>query len=507
MNVLSLLDERVRAIAAGMSSQEVRALLRGDPPTERPNPRFLAHTTSVVLHLRPRTYLKGSTWFTHTFRLGFFTVFFFFVEIITGLILMLYYVPSPAEAYPSILRLMSQVPFGDLLRDVHRLAGEAMVVFAALHMLRVYLTGSYKGRRTFTWLTGVALLLITLGLAFSGYLLPWDQLAYWAVTIGTSMAEATPLVGRHLNLILRGAPDIGADGLLRFYLLHIILLPFLATLFLSAHYYRVSRIHGISLPAYIEEGNAPDELKQAARQRVNFIPDLLTHELFLSCVGLLILVAAAVFLYNAPLEHHANPRQTPLDTEAPWFFLWLQGLLKVGDKTLMGVIVPVLLFALLFAAPYLDRSRYRLLRKRPGALLLIMVGGVALAGLSYMGSHRYGIDLPPVTQIMQNLAPEEGIGPLRAVPHDQLVVGVYLINETDAGSLPPALAEVFSEFERQVNEAAAQAVLPEAEAKMIVEDWQADLKRVTLRIVWTDPENGQRKTEDRIIHLHRYRPR
>jgi hypothetical protein len=196
-----------------------------------------------------------------------------------------------------------------------------------------------------------------------------------------------------------------------------------------------------------------------------------------------------------------------LDTEAPWFFLWLQGLLKVGDKTLMGVIVPVLLFALLFAAPYLDRSRYRLLRKRPGALLLIMVGGVALAGLSYMGSHRYGIDLPPVTQIMQNLAPEEGIGPLRAVPHDQLVVGVYLVNETDAGSLPPALAEVFSEFERQVNEAAAQAVLPEAEAKMIVEDWQADLKRVTLRIVWTDPENGQRKTEDRIIHLHRYRPR
>lgn len=439
-------------------------------------------------------------------RLGFFTVFLFFVEIITGLSLMLYYVPSPAEAYPSILRLMSQIPFGDLLRDVHRLAGEAMIVFAILHMLRVYLTGSYKGRRTFTWLTGVALLLITLGLAFSGYLLPWDQLAYWAVTIGTSIAEATPLVGRQLNLLLRGAPDIGADGLLRFYLLHIILLPLLATLFLSAHYYRVARIHGISLPAHIDEGNASDELKHAARQRVNFIPDLLTHELFLICLGSLILVAVAVFLYNAPLEHHANPRQTPLDTQSPWFFLWVQGLLKVGDKTLMGVIAPVLLFALLFAIPYLDRSQYRLLRKRPLALLLTVGAGVALVGLSYMGSHHYGIELPPVTQIMQNLAPEEGIGPLRAAPYDQLVVGIYPINETDASALPPALAEVFSEFERQVNGAAAQNALPEAEARMIVEDWQADLKRVTLRIVWTDPENGQRKTQDRIVHLHRNRP-
>lgn len=199
--VFPFFNERVRAIAAGLSLEELRAMSRGEPPTERPNPRYLAHTTSLLLHIRPRYYRKASTWFTHTFRLGFLAVFFFMVEIFTGLILMVYYVPTPEGAYASILRLMSGVPFGELLRDIHRLAAEAMIIVVVLHMLRTYLTGSYKGERTFTWLTGVALLLVTLGLSFSGYLLTWDQLAYWAVTIGTSMAEAVPLIGQEVNLI------------------------------------------------------------------------------------------------------------------------------------------------------------------------------------------------------------------------------------------------------------------------------------------------------------------
>src|SRR5690606_17287974 len=157
-----------------------------------------------LFHIRPRYYEKGSTIFTHTFRLGFFTSFFFFLELFTGLILMIYYTPSPSEAYTSILNLQSNVPFGKLLRDMHRLGAEGMVIFTALHMLRTFLTGSYKGTRSFTWLTGVVLLGITLFLSFSGYLLPWDQLAYWAVTIGTSMAEAAPLFGNEANLLLRG---------------------------------------------------------------------------------------------------------------------------------------------------------------------------------------------------------------------------------------------------------------------------------------------------------------
>src|SRR3972149_3531572 len=240
------IDNRVRIITAGLGINELRAVLRGDPPTEKPNPRYRVHTTSFLFHIRPRYYQKGSTILSHTFRLGFFTMFFFMVELITGLVLMVYYVPTPAGAYLSIQEIMSAVPFGNLMRDLHRIGAEAMVIFTFLHMVRTYFTGSYKKDRSFTWFTGVILLGLTLFLSFFGYLLPWDQLAYWAVTIGTSMAEAAPLVGNELNLLLRGAPDIGAGGLLRFYLGHVILLPLAAILLISVHYYKVAREHSFS---------------------------------------------------------------------------------------------------------------------------------------------------------------------------------------------------------------------------------------------------------------------
>ncbi|MGD8647479.1 MAG: cytochrome bc complex cytochrome b subunit, partial [Desulfobacterales bacterium] len=443
--------------------------------------------------------------FTHTFHLGFFTVFFFFVEIISGLILMLYYVPTPQDAYGSILRLISEVPFGDLLRDIHRLGGEAMIVFAALHLLRTFLTGAYQDKRRFTWVLGVAMLIITLGLAFSGYLLPWDQLAYWAVTIGTSMAEATPLIGRPFNLILRGGIDIGADGLLRFYLLHVFLLPVLGLLLLGAHYYRVSRVHGISLPVRIESGHMPETVKKKAEQPVDFIPHVFTHELFLICLGLFFLVLISLYFYDAPLEHHADPRQTPLDTQAPWFFLWIQGMLKLGDKTLMGVIVPALFFVGLFAVPYLDRSPRRILTKRPVSMIICAGTVISLIILSAVGTHHYGINLPPGDRILQDLAPEEGIGPLRSVPNDQLTVGIYPMAETDVHSLQPALAAVFSKFKARLEDAERFGGLEDADGIMMIEDWQADLKRVTLRIVWTDRVDGKRKTKERIVHLHRNR--
>jgi ubiquinol-cytochrome c reductase cytochrome b subunit len=504
-------DRRVRIITAGMGINELRAVMRGDPPTERPNPRYKVHTTSFIAHIRPRYYEKGSTIFAHTFRLGFFTSFFFFVELFTGLILMIYYTPSPSEAYVSILDLLSNVPFGQMLRDLHRLGAEAMVIFTALHMLRTFLTGSYKKDRSFTWLTGVVLLLTTLLLSFSGYLLPWDQLSYWAVTIGTSMADAAPMFGNQANLLLRGAPDIAANGLLRFYLLHIILVPLAAILFISVHYYKVSREHGISLPASIEEGNVPDDVKRAAKQRVDYIPDLLTHEIFLTSLGVLVLLlVVTVFNYHAPLEHVANPQATPLDTEAPWYFLWLQGMLKMGDKTLMGIILPTIIFGVLFAVPYIDRNPYRSLFKRPLAVGVGLLAMMTLIMLSYMGTPRFGIETPPATRIVQDLAPEEGEGPLRAVPFDQLQTGVYEVNVTKTDHLCPSLdfgcpdlEAVFKQFTDRVNQAAASNDWTDVQATMVIEDWQKDLKKVTPRITWT--EGGVDKEYDRQIFIHRER--
>lgn len=505
------IDARVRAILAGVSLAELKALVRGDPPTEKPNPRYKVHVTSFLFHIRPKFYKKASTFFTHTWRLGFFTVFFFAIEVITGVILMIYYTPSPQEAYNSILHLTSNVPFGKLTRDLHRLGAEGMVIFTALHMLRTFLTGSYKKERSFTWLTGVVLLGVVLFLSFSGYLLPWDQLAYWAVTIGTSMAEAAPLLGNEVNLLLRGTPDIGAGGLLRFYLLHVALLPFVGLLMLSIHYYKVSREHGISLPAKYEEDDLAPEVQKEANERVDYLPNILTHEIFLTSLGLFVLVFSTTFLYSAPLENIANPQQTPLDTQAPWYFWWLQGLLKLGDKTLMGIILPTILLALLVAVPYLDRNPHRKARKRPFAITLGISAVIAVVILSYMGTPRFKIETPAAARIIQDLAPEEGLGDLRAIPYDQLVPGYYQVNVDETTDLCPqgcpALEAVFAEYRDRINQAEKEGKLLQVEAWLIIEEWQWNLKKVTPRILFNDPQDGVRKTYERHIFLHRDRER
>lgn len=513
VKIREMIDRRVRIITAGLGLNELRAVMRGDPPTEKPNPRFKVHTTSFIFHIRPRYYEAGSTIFTHTFRLGFFTAFFFFLETFTGLILMVYYTPTPEKAYESILLLLSNVPFGKLLRDLHRIGAEGMVIFTVLHMLRTYFTGSYKKDRSFTWLTGVVLLGITMFLSFSGYLLPWDQLAYWAVTVGTSMAEAAPLFGQQVNLLLRGAPDIGANGLLRFYLLHVVALPMAAIWMISIHYYKVSREHSISLPASIEEGKAPPEKQKAAKQRIDFIPDLLSHEVFLVCLGLFVLVLAVTLGgYHAPLESVANPQVTPMDTEAPWYFWWLQGMLKLGDKTLMGIIIPTIIVLLLVGLPYIDRNPYRSMSKRPFAVAIGVLAVITLIVLSYMGLPRWGIEANPATRIVQDMMPEEGTGPVREIPFEQLQPGAYEVGVTpgtdmcpDLETGCPNLETVFAEYSQRVAEAESVGKITDIQAVMLIEDWQQDLKKITLRMVYTDPEDGQRKTYERNSFRHRQR--
>lgn len=500
--LFSALDHRTRAIFAGLGVGELRALLRGEPPTEKPNPRLRAHVTSFVLHIRPRTYRAASTWFTHTFRLGFFTTLFFFIELFTGIILMLYYVPSPESAYGSILRLDGEVPFGNWLRDVHRLAGELMVITAVLHMARVFLTASYRQTRAFTWLTGVILLLLTLLLAFSGYLLPWDQLAYWAVTIGTSMAAAAPFLGETLVTLLRGGAEIGADGLLRFYLLHIILLPFVALVILGVHYYRVARIHSISLPAHIAESANAQEKERAVRP-IPLLPTLLRHELFLISVSALVLTAVVVWFYDAPLQAHADPQRTPFGTEAPWFFLWLQGLLKFGDKTWLGFWLPLLVVLVLFFLPYLDRNPSRLARKRPFALAGGVVFAAALIGLSYAGTANFGITQPPAQHIAQSFASDHNGGFVRQVPYEQLAIGIYEIDENNTQTLPPGMDVLVAQLMQLAREARTRDGIADLQTVLAIEEIQNNVKRVTLRLSWTDTAQQQVQHLERVVYISR----
>ncbi len=249
-------------------SQVWNSIFRHGIPADRRS-RALAITSSVFLHLHPTSIRTSALKLSFTWCMGGLTFFLFLIEIVTGILLMFYYRPTVEYAYQDIQDLRAHVTMG-LLRELHRWGAHAMVITVWLHMLRVFLTGSYKPPREFNWVVGVVLLVLTMLLSFTGYLLPWDQLAFWAVTVGTNMAKATPLVGSAgpmANLMVFPATDIpivhagsdarffllggafvGEAALLRFYVLHCVALPAIAIVLCSVHFWRVRKDGGISGP-------------------------------------------------------------------------------------------------------------------------------------------------------------------------------------------------------------------------------------------------------------------
>jgi quinol-cytochrome oxidoreductase complex cytochrome b subunit len=184
-------------------------------------------------------------WINYFSCFGGITFTLFIVLVLTGLLLSVHYTPSEGEAYRSIQRLNGEAPLGLLLRGTHHWAANLMVVMIVLHMLRVFITGAYKNPRELNWVAGSFLLLLTLGFGFTGYLLPWDQKAYWATVVGTNMIGSVPLAGHFLASFLRGGPDVAGQTLLRFYSLHVLWLPMFTAFFLWLHFHVIRRV-GIS---------------------------------------------------------------------------------------------------------------------------------------------------------------------------------------------------------------------------------------------------------------------
>jgi quinol-cytochrome oxidoreductase complex cytochrome b subunit len=184
-------------------------------------------------------------WINYFYCFGGVTFTLFIVQLLTGLLLSIHYIPSESEAYPSIQRLHQTVPLGGLLRSIHHWAANLMVVMVLLHMLRVFITGSYKNPRELNWIAGALLLAMTLAFGFTGYLLPWDQKAYWATVVGTNMLGSMPLFGPHLAALVRGGTEVTGQTLLRFYSMHILWFPVLTVLFLWVHFHILRRL-GIS---------------------------------------------------------------------------------------------------------------------------------------------------------------------------------------------------------------------------------------------------------------------
>ncbi|GAB4521257.1 MAG: hypothetical protein OHK0046_32420 [Anaerolineae bacterium] len=443
-------DEVVERLTAGMNIQDIREALRGEAPSRRPNPRLQPHADGFWLHMRPSYFHRDMTGLYPTFRLGWLSTYFVFFETITGIFLMVWYTPSPEIAYGNMLNILSNVPLGQLMRDLHRLGAEAMVLIVVLHMLRTFFTGSYKKPRQFTWFTGVLLLIITGFLSFTGYLLPWDQLALWAVTIGASMVEAAPpeIVGQNLNLLLRGGPEMGANGLLRFYLLHVLALPALLFVFTGVHYYKVI-IHGHSLPPQKEAIGEDTAKRVPLDKRVYFIPDVLTSEIMWIAVTTLVLVILSIWFFHAPLENHADPQVTPLGTTAPWYFLWIQGALKLGDKVIWGIVFPTVVLVALMALPYLDLTPSRRYADRRFMLSLAFVVMSGMTVLSYMGLAEYGVQTSADQEIIFEMTHEPAhnkMGILLPVPFTELAPGLYttrefLAEEGDAANVIAAFNE------------------------------------------------------------------
>ncbi len=355
-----------------------------------------AVVSNFLLHWFPAKVSKASLDWNYSFWLGTASAALLLLLTLSGFPLLFLYVPSIERAYASIKDIEFAVTFGSWIRSVHRFSAHLMVAAVFLHLARVFLTGAYKNgigqgqRREWNWVIGVVMLLLTLFLSFTGYLLPWDQLAYWAVTVGTNIASSIPFVGDPIRELMLGGRTIDQPTLIRFYVLHVLVLPGALGVLFVYHMWRVRKDAGLAradratrleqpvavTPGQsktytllgVARGTAPTVRTTSLEMpdtTVNAVPDLTRRAMIVTLGTIAILSIMSVFL-RSPLEEAANALVTPNPAKAPWYFLWLQEIVtlttvKVGSFTingafLGGVILPGVLVGLLTVWPWLDRS-------------------------------------------------------------------------------------------------------------------------------------------------------
>lgn len=309
--------------------------------------RKLMVLDSLILHLHPTSIPERTLKFSLTWGLGGLAALLMTVLIGSGVLLMFNYTPSADQAYNDILNLETQVWFGQLMRNLHHWAGNLMLVVVFLHLLRVFFTGGFHTPKQFNWLLGLCLLLLTVMASFTGYLLPWDQLAYWAVTVGTGLIEYVPLLGPSLQVVVLGGPEVAGTTLLNFYTLHIALIPITMLSLMMLHFFRVRKDGGLVIP------RAPGEELERRYPHVTTIPHLVVREMV---VGLVVLAGLLLFamVVNAPLEEMANPNVSPNPAKAPWYFMGFQELLLHFHPLFAAFIIPGTALLALIILPYVE---------------------------------------------------------------------------------------------------------------------------------------------------------
>jgi quinol-cytochrome oxidoreductase complex cytochrome b subunit len=331
---------------SGLLGRVWRSIVRGPirPRTDRDRKWIVFN--NFVLHFRPVRVPAKTLSYTHTFGLGGMSLVLVLLLISTGVLMMFGYEPSAEGAYASVLGLERDVLFGRLVRSVHHWSANFLIAVVVLHLLRVYFTGAYHPPRQFNWVLGLGLLLCVLASNFTGYLLPWDQLSYWAVTISTGMIGYVPLAGEWLQRVVRGGPEIGRATLITFYTLHTTIVPVTIVLLMGFHFWRVRKAKGVVVP------RAPGEPIEETPEKVLGLPYLLLRELV---VALMLVAFVMVFaaLVAAPLGEAANPGMSPNPAKSPWYFLGIQELLLHFHPVFAVVLLPLLAVVALMSIPYL----------------------------------------------------------------------------------------------------------------------------------------------------------
>ena len=351
---------------------------------------------NILLHWFPNKVTKGSLSWNYSFYLGTISFVLFMILTVTGVVLMFLYVPSVERAYTSVKDLEFVISFGWFLRSMHRIGAHLMVAVVFMHMVRVFFTGAYKNgnaagaNRPLNWIIGIALLILTLLLSFTGYLLPWDQLAFWAITVGTNIASAAPLVGKWIRFVLLGGSDIDQGALIRFYVLHVFFLPTLVFLLFCWHMWRIRKDGGLAVVDHevlqqkaeratpvksktysllgITKGTTVHVQNTMVDEEKDSVPSTpnLTRRIWLVTMATFVGLVIFSIIFRAPLEAPANAAVTPNPAKAPWYFLWLQEIVTISTVTLGsftingaligGILLPGFLVVLALWWPYRDKS-------------------------------------------------------------------------------------------------------------------------------------------------------